>query len=318
MNSRIRNAALALGAITFGAAACSAAVIPLYTNETVADIDAGTTAWNDPATNGTGDGINAFGVLDVPGPLVAVSPFASGNAIQVLDLSDQGKAELRGELAAPLLEPFRIDFQSVNLSNFNSTQAIRFRMGNSGTSVTSENGAAFSVSWQSDGDVGGKYNGSSDGSSTDVDTKNSDPLDADPGNPSVHNITMIANGGVADMWDYQAFGETRNLNPLSYDLYIDGELLNSSSPGDSKHAEFINGMLFHFGKSGSTYDPSLGLQRIGLFSGSTGGTSPNVLFDNIVITTTPADMGVTVPEPTSLVLFLTASVAGLAGTRRRA
>ncbi len=322
MYVQIRSAALVLSAVTFGAAACSAAVIPLYTNETVADIAAGTTAWDQTGDNDLGDGVNPYGVFNAPGspvnPSIVAPPFGSGLALQMVDLSDAGKPELQGELAAPLLEPFRVDFQSINLSNFSSTQAIRFRMGNSGQDVTTESRAAFSISWQADGDVGGKYQGNDDGVPSDVDTKNSSPLDADPGNPAVHDITMIANGNVTGMWAYQAFGETRNLNPLSYDLYIDGELLNSANPGDGKYAEFINGMEFTLLNSAANYDPSLGLQRFGLFGGSTSGSSPNVLFDNIVITTTPADMGVTVPEPTSVMLLMAASAAGLVSVRRRA
>lgn len=316
MNSALRSITLALSALAFGAVNCSAAVFPLYTDETVADLQAGTTAWNDVGNNEFGDGAT-FGIFDVPGPGLSPSPFGTGNAIQLVDFSDSDKPEIHGMLADPLFEPFRVDFQSYNLSNTGSTQAIRFRMGNLGQKVDSENRAAFSVSWQADGDVGGKYNGSDDGNTTDVDTKNSQPLDADPSMPSVHDVTMIANASLTDQRPYEAFGESRILNPLSYDLYIDGELLNSSKPTDGKHAEFINGMLFHFEKSGSTYDPSLGLQSFGLFAGSSAGVSPNVAFDNIILTT-GSDMGVSfAPEPTSMLLLLTAAFAGLARVRRR-
>lgn len=307
---------MVLTAIAFGTANCSAAVIPLYTDETTADLAAGTTAWNNVADQDLGDGAT-YGVFDVPGPGLSPSPFGTGNALQFVDFSDSDKPEIYGELAAPLLEPFRVDFQSYNLSNAGSTQAIRFRMGNAGVKVDSENRAAFSVSWQADGDVGGKYNGSDDGNTTDVDTKNSAPLDADPANPSVHDITMIANGALAGTLKYSQFGEVRTLNPLSYDLYIDGELLNSSNPGDGKHAEFINGMLFHFEKSGSSYDETLGLQSFGLFAGSSSGIDPNVAFDNIVLTTAE-DMGLGVPEPMSLSLLIAGVFAGLVGSRRRA
>jgi hypothetical protein len=234
-----------------------------------------------------GDGVNPYGVQIVP---EGSSPFSDGNAMRMIDFYDEDKPELQGELSAPLFEPFRIDFQSFNQSPASSSSAIRFRMGNSGQSITSESRVAFSLSWQADKRFTAKYNGSSDGNPNDIDTTNSTAL------TNVADITMVANGALAGTYTYNLFGLTRTLNPLSYDIYIDGQLFNDSSPGDAKHDEFKNGMLFHSNASAS-YNPALGLQRFGLVGSSDANVDPDVLYDNIILRT-----GANIPEPASLVL----------------
>lgn len=296
--------------LTLAAASTQAEVINLYTEDI--------SAFNDTGRNdiGAGDpgymGTEAYGVITLTAadnpPLAPMSPFGTGNAIRVVDLTDQDKAELHGALDAPLFEPFRIDFQSFNNSSVDDTRAVRFRMGNNTLNLGSERRAAFSVSWQNDKDVGGKYSGAEDGIG-DVDTKNSSPLD-----PGVHDITMVANAALAGTYTYSIFGEVRTLDPLHYDLYIDGVLLNSSSPGDAKHEDFKNGMQFHFDKSDSEYDPALGLQQFALFTG-TSDVGVDTYFDNIILTTGD-DIGNAVPEPTTLVA-LVGFLATAAATRRR-
>ncbi len=282
---RISNYLCAICLVVANAATGHAAVIEWFT-ETLDAFD---------AAQDLGDGVNPYGVQIVA---EASSPFSDGNAMRMIDFYDGDKPELQGELAAPLLEPFRIDFQSFNQSPAASSSAIRFRMGNSGGSQTSENRAAFSVSWQADGDMNAKYNGSSDGSSTDVDTTSTDPL-----LNQVNRVTLVANGALSGTYTYNIANVTRTLNPLSYDLYVDGNLLNASSPGDAKHDEFKNGMLFHFEKSGSEYNPALGLQRFALLGSSDANIDPDVLYDNIILTTGD-DMGAPIPEPTSAMLAL--------------
>lgn len=269
-------------------------------------------AWNDVGRNDLGDGILPYGVFEgtdftSTGGLAA-SPFGTGNALRLVDFTDQDKAEIHGQLAAPLFEPFRIDFQSQNESPVASTRAIRFRMGNNDINITSEKRAAFSISWQADGDIGGKYSGAEDGIG-DVDTKNSDPL------TGVQDVTMIANGALSGTYTYNLFGETRTLDPLHYDLYIGGVLLNSSSEGDAKHDDFKNGMQFHYDKSDNEYDTSLGLQQFALFSSGTGDTDPDVYFDNIIFST-GADIGNQVPEPSSLLILMGVAALAAPAVRR--
>lgn len=266
--------------------------IPLYTE----NLD----AFN--ATQDLGDGI-FYAVQTIPENL---SPFGDGNSIRMFDFSTEDKPELQGELAAPLLEPFRIDFQSFDNSPSPSSSAIRFRMANSGKSISSENRSAFSISWQADSEVTAKYNGAADGSATDVDTTSSEAL------VGVHHITMIANGALAGTYSYSLFGESRTLNPLSYDLYIDGVLLNSSSPGDTNHDDFKNGLLFH-DRPTDDYDPTLGLQRFGLIGSSDANTDPDVFYDNIILRTGGA---ILVPEPASLALLISTMAVGAVRRRR--
>ena len=220
-----------------------------------------------------------------------VTVFNDGNALLMYDYATDDKPELQGELASALLSPFRIDFQSYNQSTNDTSNAIRFRMANLGDSISSESRSAFSVSWQADGELTAKYQGIADGNPGDVDTLSSDPL------VGVHDITMIANGAISGNFYYGLFGETRSLQPLSYDVYIDGVLLN-----DSADPDFANGMKFTLLYSQATYDPTLGLQRHGLLGNSDSAVDPDYLFDNIILRT-GADMGV-IPEPTSAALLL--------------
>lgn len=258
------------------------------------------------AAQDLGDGMNPYGVQTIA---EADSPFSDGNAIRMLDLYDGDKPELQGEFAEPLLEPFRIDFQSFNQSMASSSSAIRFRMANSGKSISSESRSAFSLSWQADKKVTAKYQGTADGNDSDVDTKGSDPLE------EVSDITLVANGGLADTYTYSLFGSERTLNPLSYDVYIDGMLLNSSSEGDASHDDFKNGMLFHTLKS-TDYDPSLGIQRFGLIGSSNSNTDPDVLFDNVILRT-GSDIAVVIPEPGSCLLAAVGAMGLLVVRRRR-
>lgn len=256
------------------------------------------------AAQDLGDGVNPYGVMTVA---EADSPFSDGNAIRVVDLYDQDKPELQGELAAPLLEPFRIDFQSFDQSTASSSSAIRFRMANSGLSISSESRSAFSISWQADGELTAKYQGTADGNAADVDTTSTEALEG------VQNITMIANGSLADTYSYNVFGDDRTLNPLSYDIYINGDLLNSSMEGDTNHDDFKNGLMFHTLKS-TDYDPALGLQRFGLIGSSNSNTDPDVLYDNVILSTGD---DILIPEPGSSFLLLVGSVWMLARRRRQ-
>lgn len=221
-------------------------------------------------------------------------PFGTGNAMRMYDFSTEDKPELQGEFASPLLEPFRIDFQSFNQSANSSSKAIRFRMANSGLSITSESRSAFSLSWQADGKFSAKYQGEADGNPSDVDTKSSDPLEG------VQDITLVANGAPSGTFSYNFFGVDRTLNALSYDVYIGGVLLN-----DGDDPDFANGMLFTLEKSSGNYDPALGLQRFGQIGSSNSDVDPDYLYDNIILTTGDDMM---VPEPSSAALLLAGMV----------
>ncbi len=252
-----------------------------------------------------GDGVNSYGVFNID---AADSPFGDGNAVRLVDLYDGDKPEIQGEFAEPIFEPFRIDFQSFDQSPASSSSAIRFRMANSGQSISSEGRSAFSLSWQADGKVSAKYQGNADDNPSDVDTTSSDAL------VGVQDITMVANGALSGDYTYSLFGIERTLNPLSYDVYINGELLNSSMEGDDKHEEFMNGMAFHTLRS-TDYDPALGIQRFGLIGSSNSNTDPDVLYDNITFFT-GADIA-PVPEPGSSLLLLVGSSVWMLGRRRR-
>ena len=194
----------------------------------------------------------------------APTPFGDGDALRMFDLSTTDKPEMQGEFATPLLEPFRIDFMSFNQSTSASSKAIRFRMANQGDNVTSESRVAFSLSWQADGKVTAKYEG---GGGT-VATLGSSPLSG------VHTVTVVVNPMTSGNHAYSLFGENRTLQPTSYDVFIDGTLLNSS---------FANGLEFTLTKSAGTFDPALGLGRFGLHGSSDGDVDPDYLYDNIVV-----------------------------------
>lgn len=269
-----------------------AAVVEIYTE----NLDAF------DAAQDLGDGI-FYAVQTIADP---PSPFMDGNAIRMFDFSTEDKPELQGELAAPLLEPFQFDFQSFDNSPTPSGSAIRFRLANSGSSISSESRSALSLSWQADGEFTAKYNGSADGSITDVDTTSSEEL------VGVQNISMIANGALAGTYTYNAFGVERTLNPLSYDIYINGVLLNDSMEGDTNHDDFKNGLLFH-DRPTDSFDASLGIQRFGLIGSSNSNTDPDVFFDNIILRT--GDDITAIPEPASVALGLAGLV--LIAARRR-
>lgn len=95
-------------------------VIPLFTEH----LD----AFN--ANTDLGDG-DLYGAEIIP---AKDSPFNDGDALRIFDFNPDDKPELQGELLDPLLEPFRIDFQSFGQSSDSSSSAIRFRMANSGKS----------------------------------------------------------------------------------------------------------------------------------------------------------------------------------------
>lgn len=278
--------------LAIGVSTSRAAIVDIYTE----NLDAF------DAAQDLGDG-TFYAVQTVP---EGSSPMADGNAIRLFDFSPDDKPELQGELAAPLLEPFQIDFQSFDRSTVASSSAIRFRLANSGSSISSESRSALSLSWQSDGEFTAKYNGSADGSTTDVDTTSSEQL------VGVQDITMIANGALAGTYTYNAFGVERTLNPQSYDIYINGELLNDSMDGDANHDDFKNGLLFH-DRPTDDFDATLGIQRFGLIGSSNSNVNPDVIFDNIILRT--GDDITAIPEPATVILATLG--LGLVAIRRR-
>lgn len=251
-----------------------------------------------------GDDLSAFGAAQDLGigttwgveNVAAPTAFGSGDAMRIYDLDAGEKPELQGELASPLLGAFRIDFQSLDQSTgvLDPGAALRFRMGNSGDSITSENRVAFSLSWQADGELTAKHSDPGDGVG-DVDTLSSAAL------VGVQTITLVANGAASGTYSYNLFGGSRTIDPLSYDVYINGTLLNTA---------FATGLAFHEDKTGSIYNPALGLQRFGIVGSSDADFDPDYQFDNIVLRT-----GVHIPEPSVLGLLLVA--AGVMGVVRR-
>jgi len=270
----------------FASAFLQAAVITIYDGEQATFAD-DLAAFN--AVQDLGDGIND-GVENVAAP----TAFGTGDAMRMYDFNTADKPELQGEFAAPLTGAYRIDFQSLNQSTNASTKAIRFRMANSGKSITSESRSAFSLSWQADGKITAKYSdsGLNDGDATDVDTKASAAL------TGVHSVTIVGNNDVSDTYAYSLFGESRTLNAQSYDVFIDGVLLNSGSD-----AWYANGMKYTLEKSSADYDPSLGIQRFGLLGSSNSDVDPDIQFDNIVLRT-----GSSIPEPAAFGLMALVSI----------
>jgi PEP-CTERM motif-containing protein len=273
--------------ILVGPGLVSAASIPWLTD----GIDL--SAFDQKVDAGDGTPGEDYGVENVAAP----TAFGSGDAARIWDMSSLDKPELQGETTSPLTDAFRVDFQSLNQSPLATSKAIRFRMGNAGKSITSESRVAFSVSWQSDGEVTAKYDDGANG----VATVSSDEL------IGVANVSLIINPSDTNSFVYSLFGENRTLNTSAYDVYIDGALLNSD-------AEFIGGLPFHLGKSAAEYDPALGLQRFGLVGSSNGDRAPDFQYDNIILRT-GAD--VTIPEPqTALLLIMAFGLAGVCRSRR--
>jgi hypothetical protein len=231
------------------------------------------------------------GNVVVPAP----TPINDGQALRMYDLSASAKPELQGELAAALTVPFRLDFLSYNQSTNPSTAALRFRMANAGKSVTSESRAAFSLSWQADGRVTAKYQGLADGNAGDVDTLVSAPL------VGVHAVTLVVNGGLSAPYAYDVYGRPRTLDPLHYDVYVDGILLNEGSDPD-----VARGLSFTLSISAGDYDPGLGLQRFGLHGSSNAAVDPDYLFDTIVLRVGDA------PSPATFREITTGYAPGLA------
>ncbi|MEQ9461241.1 MAG: PEP-CTERM sorting domain-containing protein [Phycisphaeraceae bacterium] len=260
------------------ASASSAAIIPLYTEAAVADLG---DVWN--ATVDAGDG-STFGIELLDAGTVPASPFGTGNALRLYDFSTEDKPELQKDLDAPITGAFRVDFSSFDNSVNDSSSAIRFRMANTGDSISSESRSAFSLSWQADGEVTAK----SEGGFGSVATKSSDAL------VGVQQITMVGNAAVAGNYDYTLFGVSRSLNPQSYDVYINGVLFNDSSDADE-----INGLEFTLTKSAGNYDPALGLGRLGLIGSSNSNVDPDVFYDNIILRTGDD----VIPEPASALLL---------------
>lgn len=273
---RMRNMPVVLSMVVVPVA-LQAAVITIYDGAT-GNIATDTAAFN--TSQDFGDG-TTFSVENVP----AATPFGTGNAMRMYDNNGDDKPELQGETAAALTGAFRVDFMAYNQATAGTSKAMRFRMANSGDSITSESRSAFSLSWQADGKVTAKYSdgGLNDGNAGDVDTKSSDPL-----LNQVISITLIGNNSTADSYGYSLFAETRSLNPQSYDVYIDGVLLNSGS--DEWYA---NGMKYTLEKSADNYDPALGIQRFGILGSSNADMGSDVLFDDIILRT-GTDV---IPEP---------------------
>ena len=189
--------------------------------------------------------------------------FKTGDAMRIYDNNAGDKPELQGETVSPLNGPFRVDFQTFNQStpaDGNAKSAIRFRMGNSGKDVGSETRAAFTVSWQVDGVVTAKHAGG---------TKNSKPLIVP------HSITIIGNASTSSEYSYTLFGQSRTLHATSYDVYVDGQLLNND---DNQ----TRGLSF---TSPDEFDPTLGLRRFGLVGSSNQDIGADYLFDNVALRT---------------------------------
>lgn len=243
-----------------------------------------------------------------------VTPFNDGNAMVQKNMTTTDKPELQGDTygltGGTLKSAWRFDFQSYNnSSNYNDSQAIRWRMGNTGKSITSESRVIMSLSWQSDGKITAKYSDPGDGT-TDVDTKSTSTINENL--YKVVDVTIIGNSKVSGTYTYTLPGQGhRILNPQSYDCWIDDGtglyLLNSGT--DPKYA---NGMAFHVGKAGSNYDPALGLGRFGFVGSADSATGTQVMYDNIFLKT-----GVDVPEPATFGLLGIAGAAMLAIRRIR-
>ena len=286
-----------LTALVLAPVVIQAAVYTLYDGAT-GNIDTDTSAWD--ATRDFDDGAGTDMIRNIS----PVTPFNAGNAMAFDNMVTTDKPELQGEIStltggSTLMNAFRVDFQSFNnSSNYTSSTAIRFRMANSGKSITSESRSAFSASWQSDGKINAKYSdhGLNDGSSGDVDTTSTSF--ANENLYKVIDVTIIGNAQVAGTYGYSLFGETRTLNPQSYDMYVnDGsgwELLN-----DGTDEWFANGMSFTLEKSAAEYDPALGIGRFGLVGSSDSNTGTQMMYDNILLKT-GADV---IPEPATLGLL---------------
>lgn len=265
-----------------------AAVITLYDGEQATFTD-DLAAFN--AVQDLGDG-STYAVENVAAP----TAFGTGDALRMYDFSTADKPELQGEFASALTGAYRIDFQGLNQSANSSSIAIRFRMANSGKSISSQSRTAFSLSWQADGKITAKFSdsGLNDGNANDADTKSSAAL------TGVHDVSIIGNNDVSATYAYSLFGESRVLNAQSYDVYIDGALLNSGSD-----AWYANGMKYTLEYSAANYDPSLGIQRFGLIGSSSSSVDPDVEFDNIILRT-GNDI---IPEPAAIGLMALASGA---------
>jgi hypothetical protein len=210
-----------------------------------------------------GDG-STFGVEVIPAP----TPFDDGNALRMFDFSSGGKPELQGELDETLFSGFRVDFQSLNQSTVTSSNSIRFRVANSGKSITSGDRSAITLSWLADGSLAASYYDVA----TEMMTSNISAVLV-----GTNDITLIANGTTNLNYSYDLFGVARTLNPLSYDLFINGSLLNDAgvTPGIP-----TNGLTF---AEVPEYTPALGIKRFGLVGSSIDATDPDIWFDNILL-----------------------------------
>lgn len=209
-----------------------------------------------------GDGINDGVVLLSEG-----SPFGSGVYARYFDFNSSDKPETQGELPSAILGPFQISFQSVNQSvSSDGSPAIRWRMANTGTSIASQANSAFSLSWHADRTFSASY----------LTTSNTiASVSTAPQSTDVHEFMVVGNGSTNETYGYTLEGISRMLNPLSYDVFIDGELLNSD-------AAFEGGLGFAAGAA-AQYDPVLGLKRFGLIGSSDADVDPDVLYDNILL-----------------------------------
>ena len=300
-------------AILLAPVVLQAAVYTLYDGAT-GDIDADTSAW-DATRDFTESGTGVVMIENIAPP----TPFNDGNAMSFKNMVTTDKPELQGEVASlaggPLTDAFRVDFQSYNnSSNYAGSEAIRFRMANSGKSITSESRSAFSVSWQSDGRINGKYSdhGLNDGVANDVDTKSFSVANDNLNLYKVIDVTIIGNAKETGTYSYSLFGESRTLNPQSYDLYVDDGsgwvLVNSGSD-----PWYANGLSFHLEKSAAEYDPALGIGRFGLVGSSDSNSGTQMMYDNILLKT-GADV---IPEPATLGLLGISGVFMFAARRLR-
>lgn len=216
-----------------------------------------------------GDG-TTYGVVVTNGT-PAACPFGTGDAMRLFDFLNGDKPELQGELDAPIFEPFKITFQACNQSvSSNASPAIRWRMANSGKQITKESRCALSVSWRVDLTFSANYLTSS-GTVSNVETA---PL------TGVHDFVVVGNGFTNDTYSYSFAGESRTLDPLTYDVFVDNILLNSD-PAFSAGLPFTVNLAP--GVPADNYDPNLGMQRFGFVGSSNSDVDPDVWFDNVIL-----------------------------------
>lgn len=255
MKNRFRRAAMAgmaLGWMAVLPGPATAQLLEIFTEDL--------SAFN--SSTDLGDGVNDGVVLLTDG-----SPFGTGVYVRYFDFNPSDKPETQGELPTPILGPFQLSFQSVNQSvSADGSPAIRWRMANSGVSIASQANSAFSLSWHADRTFSASYLTSSNTIAS---------VSTPPQSTGVHAFMVVGNGSTNESYAYTRDAVSRTLDPLSYDVYIDGELLNSDPA-------FAGGLGFAVGAA-AQYNPAMGLKRFGLIGSSDANVDPDVLYDNILL-----------------------------------